>query len=50
LDETINIIKKNADALLDVMNCECVDWINLVGSCEQGNEPSGSITDGEFVD
>jgi hypothetical protein len=35
---------------------EVVDWMHLaqdrpvVGSCEHGNKPSGSISGGEFLD
>jgi hypothetical protein len=32
------------------MGLEGVDLIHLVGSCEHGNEPSGSIKDREFFD
>jgi hypothetical protein len=27
-----------------------IDWIELVDTCECGNEPSGSIKCGEFLD
>jgi hypothetical protein len=29
---------------------ESVDWIHLAHPCEDGNEPSGSIKGGEFLD
>ena len=35
------------------VGCWCMDWIELVqvaGTCECGNEPSGSIKCGEFLD
>ena len=35
------------------VGCECMDWIDLdqvVGSCECGNKPPGSIKCGEFLD
>jgi len=41
---------------LQEVGCEGMDWIELaqdrdmVGSCECGNEPSGSIKCGEFLD
>jgi hypothetical protein len=39
---------------LKELGYESVDWIRLVGpvagSCEHGNERSGSIKDGKFID
>jgi hypothetical protein len=39
---------------LEEIVCENVDWIHVVqdgaGCCEHGNEPSGSIKCGEFLD
>jgi hypothetical protein len=33
--------------------CECMDWIELgqvAGTCECGNEPSGSVKSGDFLE
>ena len=36
---------------LQEVGCGVMDWIELVaGTCECGNEPSGSIKCGEFID
>ena len=38
---------------LQEVGCGCMDWIELAqvaGTCECGNEPSGSIKCGEFLD
>ena len=39
------------------VECECMDWIDVAlgqgqvaGICKRGDEPSGSIKSGEFVD
>jgi hypothetical protein len=46
--------KDNIRKDLREMGWEDVDWIHLIqdmtGSCEHGNEPSGSIKGGEFLD
>jgi hypothetical protein len=36
--------------LREIIGWEDVEWINLVGSCERSNEPSGSVKGGEFLD
>jgi hypothetical protein len=33
---------------LQKVGCEGMDWIDLAGTCECGNKPSGSIKCGEF--
>jgi len=33
---------------LQKVGCGCMDWIEL--ACECGNEPSGSVKCGEFLD
>jgi hypothetical protein len=35
---------------LQEVGCGDVDWIGLAGACECGDEPSGSIKCGEFLD
>jgi hypothetical protein len=37
---------------MDLQEVECggVYWIELAGTCDCGNEPSGSIKCGEFLD
>jgi len=35
---------------LQEVGCGGMDWIELVGTCECGNEPSGSLKCGEFLD
>jgi hypothetical protein len=32
------------------VGCSGMDWIQLAGTCKCGNEPSGSIKCGEFLD
>ena len=35
---------------LQEVGCRGMDWIELAGTCECGNEPSGSIICGEFLE
>jgi hypothetical protein len=35
---------------LQEVGCGGMDWIHLAGTCECGNEPSGSIKCGAFFD
>jgi hypothetical protein len=48
--------KNNINMDLQEVGCVCMDWIELaqdrlvVGTCECGNEPSGSIKCGKFLD
>ena len=38
---------------LQEVGCEGMDWLDVaqvVGTCECGNEPSGSLECGEFLD
>jgi hypothetical protein len=41
----------NIKVNLQEVGCEGMDWIEKVaGTCEYGNEPSGSIKCGKFLD
>jgi hypothetical protein len=35
---------------LHEVGCGGMDWIELAGTCYYGNEPSGSVICGEFLD
>jgi hypothetical protein len=40
----------NIQMVLQKVGCTGMDWIELAGTCECGNKPSGSIKCGEFLD
>jgi hypothetical protein len=43
--------KDNIKMDLQEVGCEGMDWIELAqGTCECGNEPSGCVKCGEFLD
>jgi len=42
--------KDNIKMDLRKVGCRGMDWIELVDTCECGNEPSGSVKCGEFLD
>ena len=48
------IWEDNINMNLQEVGCEVMGWIDLAqdraGSCECGNEPSGSVKCGEFLD
>ena len=52
LEDAGNIWEDNIKMDLQEVGCGGTDWIELaqVGSCEHGNEHSGSIKCGEFLD
>jgi len=43
-------LEDNIKMDLQEMGCGCMDWIQVADSCKYGNEPSGSIKCGEFLD
>ena len=40
----------NIRTCLQEVGCGYMDWIELADACECGNEPSGSVKCGEFLD
>ena len=40
----------NIRMYLQEVGCEYMDWIGQADACECGNEPSGSMKCGEFLD
>jgi hypothetical protein len=40
----------NIEVGLQEVECSGMDWMEVASTCECGNEPSGSIKCGEFLD